>query len=255
MRKDPDLNSLTVAEPGSAAVPDPTAVVEGELAKSGTTRRRILDSARDLLVTAGYAGFSTAAVAEGAGLTRPAMLYHFPSRKDLLNATIHYLARRRVELFRDAMAIAFARHGDDRVAVRLAAVDITLDHVDLPENIAFQELISASRTDAELSEVVRAAAAYYESLRNQATFTSLPEAMIAPHDFQLVRDVVRLVTEGTARAHAFTFDEQKRRRKLRQFLRLLVAHQAGGDFMAAVATSLEPGTPPPAGMPPWPSSG
>lgn len=240
-------------EPDRLAVPDPTAVADGELAKSGTTRRRILESARDLLAGAGYAGFSTAAVAEGAGLTRPAMLYHFGSRQELLNATIRFLARRRLELFEDAMAAAIARHGEDRAAIRLVAVDIALDQVRLAETIAFQELISASRTDPELAVVVAGAAAYFELLRNRATYASLPQTMIAPHDFQLVRDVVRLITEGTARPHAFTFDAEKRMRSLHQFLRLLVAHQSGGDFVAAVAASMAPeGPPPPPGMPPWP---
>lgn len=245
MRKDPDL----------LAVPDPTAVSEGELAKSGTTRRRILESARDLLATAGYAGFSTSAVAEGAGLTRPAMLYHFGSRQELLTATIHFLARRRIELFREAAAEAAARHGDDRAAIRLDVVDIALAQISLPENMAFQELISASRTDPELAAVVTPAAASFDTMRSRATVQALPQDMIAPHDFQLVRDVVRFVTEGMGRANAFTFDEDERRKALRQFLRLLVAHQAGGDFVAAVASSMDPnGAPPPPGMPPWPPS-
>lgn len=244
MRKQPDSDR--------PAVPDPTAVAEGELAKSGTTRRRILDSARDLLVTVGYAGFTTAAVAEGAGLTRPAMLYHFPSRQDLLNATIHYLARRRIELFKERAAAAAARHGGDTAAVRLEVVDIAFAQGEEPEHIAFQELVSAARTDQELSAVVAPAAAYFEMLRADATRSALPTSMIAPHNYQLVRDVVRLVTEGAARPHAFTFDEEARLKALRQFLRLLVAHQSGGDFVAAVASSLDPGSPPPPGMPPWP---
>jgi AcrR family transcriptional regulator len=224
--------------PEGVPVPDPTAVAEGELAKSGTTRRRILDSARDLLATAGYAGFATAAVAEGAGLTRPAMLYHFGSRQELLNATIRYLARRRVELFEEAMALAIAQHGHDRTAIRLAAVDIALEQVHLPENIAFQELISASRTNPDLAEVVSSAAAYYESLRNSATRSNLPPDRIAPDDFQMVRDIVRFVTDGTARAHAFTFDQAARLASVRQFLRLLVADKAGAEFVAAVKKAI-----------------
>lgn len=243
-------------EPDGPSVPDPTAVGQGELAKSGTTRRRILDSARDLLVAAGYSGFSTAAVAEGAGLTRPAMLYHFGSRQELLNATIHHLARRRIELFREAAAEAAARHGDDKAAIRLEIVDIAFAQARQPEHVAFQELISASRTDAELAAVVLPAAAWYDGMRSKATFNAMPQDMIAPHDFQLVRDVVRFVTEGVARAHAFTFDEEQRMNALRQFLRLLVAHQSGGDFVAAVANSMDQaGTPPPPGMPPWPATG
>lgn len=245
MRKDPD----------SLAVPDPTAVLQGELAKSGTTRRRILESARDLLVASGYAGFSTAAVAEGAGLTRPAMLYHFGSRQELLNATINFLVRRRIELFREQAAAATARHGADTAAIRLEIVDIAFAQARGPEQLAFQELVSASRTDPDLAAVVAPAAAFFDTLRSEATRDALPPDQIAPHNYQLVRDVVRFVSEGAARAHAFTFDEEERLKAVRQFLRLLVAHQTGGDFIGAVASSMDPdGAPPPPGMPPWPSS-
>lgn len=241
--------------PENMGVPDPTAVGEGKLAKSGTTRRRILESARDLLATAGYTGFSTAAVADGAGLTRPAMLYHFGSRQQLLTATIHFLARRRIELFREAAAAAAARHGDDRAAVRLEVVDIALAQAELPEHLAFHELVTASRTDPDLAAVIAPAAAYFEALRNRATLQALPKDTIHPHDYQLVRDVVRFVIEGMARAHAFTFDEAERRTALRQFLRLLVAHQSGGDFVGLVARSLDPDSPPlPPGTPPFPPS-
>jgi len=231
-------------------VPDPTAVGERELAKSGNTRRRILKAARDLLATSGYAGFATGAVAEGAGLTRPAMLYHFGSRQELLTATIHYLARRRIELFTDAMKTAIARHGDDRAAVRLEAVDIAFEQVRLPEHLAFQELITASRTDPGLAAAIAPAVAFFDVQRNQATFEALPKAMIAPNNYQLVRDVVRFVTEGIARPHAFTFDEDRRLIALRQFLRLLVADAAGGAFVAAVARSLVPDGEPPSAQAP-----
>lgn len=245
MRKDSDR----------LGVPDPTAVSDRELAKSGATRRRILESARDLLATAGYAGFSTAAVAEGAGLTRPAMLYHFGSRQELLNATIHFLARRRIEMFRERSAQAAARHGSDTASIRLEIVDIAIEQARAPEHLAFQELVTASRTDPELAAVVAPAAAFFDTLRTEATRNALPPDMIAPHNYQLVRDVVRFVTEGVSRAHAFTFDEEERLKALRQFLRLLVAHQSGGDFVAAIATSMDPDRPPPPpGMPPWPPS-
>lgn len=247
MRSEPENHDISV--------PDPTAVGDRELAKSATTRRRILDSARDLLATGGFAGFSTTAVADGAGLTRPAILYHFGSRQELLNATIHYLARRRIHLFQEAAAQAIARHADDKAAIWLEVVDIALAQALQPEHIAFQELLLASRTNPELAAVVAPAAAWFDHMRARATFSALPHDMIALHDFQLVPDVVRFITEGTARAHAFTFDHEKRQRALRQFLRLLVAHQSGGDFVAAVAASLVPdGPPPPPGMLPWPPS-
>lgn len=109
----------------------------------------------------------------------------------------------------------------------------------------------AARTDPELAAVVAPAAAYFETMRVRATFHCLPQHMIVPHDFQLVRDVVRLVSEAVTWPHAFTFDKEHRLKALRQFLRLLVASDAGGDFVAAVATSMgDAATPMPDGADP-----
>ena len=50
-----------------------------DTAKSLRTRARILDCAVGLLVEIGFAAATNARIAEAAGLTRGAMLYHFPT--------------------------------------------------------------------------------------------------------------------------------------------------------------------------------
>jgi len=48
------------------------------------TRVEILDSARDLVLRGGLAGFTLAAVADELGLTKPALYYYFDSKEALL---------------------------------------------------------------------------------------------------------------------------------------------------------------------------
>jgi AcrR family transcriptional regulator len=216
------------------SVPDPTALTGSELSKSRRTRIKILDSARDLLVSGGYAQFSTSAVAEGAGLTRPAMLYHFPSRQDLLNATIHYLARRRIETFRHSMAEAIQAHERHSAAIQVAMIDIAWDQVRSPEFTAFQELAAAARTDPELASVVEPAIAMFDRMRARTFEQSVPPQQIRPEDFQLLRDVVQFITEGAARGNALSFDRERRLESICLFLRALVASEAGGAFLEAV---------------------
>src|ERR1700742_3282794 len=67
--------------------------------KSLRTRRRILDAAMRLFAERGYHASSNADVAEAAGLTRGAMLYHFPTREDLVAAAIDHIQQRRTEAF------------------------------------------------------------------------------------------------------------------------------------------------------------
>jgi AcrR family transcriptional regulator len=48
------------------------------------TRAEILDSARDVVLHSGLAGFTLAAVADELGLTKPALYYYFDSKESLL---------------------------------------------------------------------------------------------------------------------------------------------------------------------------
>jgi AcrR family transcriptional regulator len=168
------------------------------------------------------------------------MLYHFGSRQELLNATIHYLARRRIEMFEQEMAEAARLLGNDRVAVRLAMIDIVWEQVRSPEFIAFQELACAARTDPELAAVVEPALALFDRMRASVTFRSLPQHMIRADDFQMVRDIVRFVTEGAAQQCAVTFDTERRLDAIRNFLRTLVASDAGAEFIRHVPPVPDP---------------
>lgn len=223
-----------LAEDSFNSVPDPTALTGNELSKSRDTRRRILNAARDLLAANGYARFSTSAVAEGANLTRPAMLYHFGSRQELLTATIHYLVRRRIEMFEQDMAEAARALGNDRVSIRLAMVDILWEQVRTPEFVAFQELACAARTDPELATVMQPTLALFDRMRATVAFKIMPQHMIRADDFQMVRDIIRFVTEGAAPDYAVTFDRERRLAAIRQFLRTLVASAAGAEFIRHV---------------------
>ncbi|HEU0203170.1 MAG TPA: TetR/AcrR family transcriptional regulator [Burkholderiaceae bacterium] len=64
------------------------------------TRRRILDASVDLLAAKGYAAFRTADVAEVAGVSRGAQTHHFPSKDDLVIATVEHVFQRASEMGR-----------------------------------------------------------------------------------------------------------------------------------------------------------
>ena len=53
------------------------------------TRRRILDSAADAFAAHGYSGASMRDIAEGLGITKAALYYHFASKEDLLDGLVH----------------------------------------------------------------------------------------------------------------------------------------------------------------------
>ena len=59
--------------------------------KSARTRDRILDAAINCFVELGYTNVTTAKVASMADVSRGAMLHHFPSKTELIQAAVEYL--------------------------------------------------------------------------------------------------------------------------------------------------------------------
>ncbi len=120
--------------------------------RSSLTRTKVLDAAVDSLVDVGFTSTSAALVADRAGVSRGAMQYHFPTRHDLMAATVEHLV--------------------DRIGVQLAQVAGGLPPVGEPERfpaavdalwasaseplfVAWLELTVAARADTTLSVLLR----------------------------------------------------------------------------------------------------
>jgi len=80
--------------------------------KSLRTRARILDAAMRLFAELGYHAATNGLIADAAGLTRGAMLYHFATREELVEAAIAHIEVERARLF-EAAAHASASPGQD----------------------------------------------------------------------------------------------------------------------------------------------
>jgi AcrR family transcriptional regulator len=59
--------------------------------RRATTHQALLDAAAEQLVAEGLAGFTTIAVTQRAGLSNGALFSHFPTRLDLLAATVEHI--------------------------------------------------------------------------------------------------------------------------------------------------------------------
>jgi AcrR family transcriptional regulator len=118
--------------------------------KSAMTRQAILEAAIQCIVDHGYAQTTTSLIADRANVSRGAMTHHFPSRSDVLTATIEYLHERRLREYRalmqefDISSKLTAREQIETV------VDMAWKFATLSSSIAYQEILMASRTDPEL---------------------------------------------------------------------------------------------------------
>jgi len=197
-----------VAKPAAAAVKIPDVIKAAPAKttpKSLRTRKRILDAAMSLFAERGYHASSNADVAEAAGLTRGAMLYHFPTREDLVEAAIGHIQQRRTEAFESA-----ARdqgHGD----ATDQAIDAYWELLHQAPFKAFAELEAVARTDAELARRIAPAQAAFD----HAQIGSLSSLLLAGSGarFQTGRDLSRFMLEGLARA-TLTYKEDERTERL-----------------------------------------
>lgn len=180
---------------------------EKDTPKSRRTRGRIVEEAVRVISEQGYAAASNAAVAEAAGITRGAMLYHFPTREDLLEAVVEHLQAERAALFKDA-ADALPPGAD----VTEHAIDSYWDLLRRPAFAAFMELETAARTDPVVADLIGPARAEFDRAQIGDHFLKMLHAGAGPR-FQASRDLARFLLEGLARAE-LTYDADGRVERL-----------------------------------------
>jgi AcrR family transcriptional regulator len=199
-----------------AGPPDPTLLAAGELRKSGDTRRRIMDAAVHCLANYGYAGVNAVTVAEQAGLTRPAMLYHFPTRISLIEAAINYVVLQRIARFEAALADAV--HLPQRAR---RSIEQAWEENHTPLYRAYCELANAARTDPDLEAVFAPAMRAYDRARRESAARLFPPEVQAQPGYHLRRDVTRFLLDGMAEHGWMIEDEPRRRARLLAFLKVL----------------------------------
>ena len=179
-----------------------------ETPKSRRTRARILDAAMRLFAEVGYHAATNALIAEAANLTRGAMLYHFSSREELVEAAVSHIEVERARLFEQA-ASAPAGPGVDAAE---HAIDAYWSLLHETPFVAFAELEAAARTDPMLRTRLANAQSSFDRNQVGERFLALTQAGSDPR-FQTSRDLGRFLLEGLARG-SLTYDEMARRERL-----------------------------------------
>jgi len=121
--------------------------------RTAETTAKLLDATAACLIERGYAGTSTPEICRRAGVSRGALLHHFPTRDDLVAAAVAHIVDLRVDEFRAAMATVAPEV--DLVARLETAIDVLWGIFQGDTVTAWIELIVASRTDPDLRAHVR----------------------------------------------------------------------------------------------------
>ncbi|MBI1200520.1 MAG: TetR family transcriptional regulator [Phenylobacterium sp.] len=177
--------------------------------KSQRTRARILDAAMRLFAEIGYHAATNAVIAEAADLTRGAMLYHFATREELVEAAIAHIDLNRARLSEQAAA-APAAPGVDAAE---HAIDVYWRLLHETPFVAFAELEAAARTDPMVSDKLASSRGAFDHAQwGGDRFGAMVQAGQDPR-FQTSRDLGRFLLEGLAKG-SMTYDADERRERL-----------------------------------------
>ena len=181
-----------MAERESEAVESPPSPAGWQAQKSASTRNLIIEAAIECFIKLGYARTTTTAIAERAGLSRGAMLHHFPSKIDIVRAAVEHLHAKRLRAFRKSAQRAAP--GGDRVA---QSVEAYWAHAKHPMFVAFFELSVAARTDPELAAILRPAQEAFEREWHRTALEVFPD-WPKGEEFDLALDLSHYLLEGMA---------------------------------------------------------
>lgn len=165
--------------------------------KSENTRTLILDAAVRCFYEQGYANTATESIAAVAKVSRGAMLHHFPTRFDLVRATVEHLSRQRLEIF-EAQETE-AQRGAVYTRVE-EGIDAYWEQLNTPVFVVFQELIVAARTDKELEKALKPALEAFEVARHETTKRIFPDLALS-EAFSRANYLTRFLLDGMAVAN------------------------------------------------------
>jgi len=134
------------------------------------TRTRLLDATLACLVERGYAGTTTAEVERRAGVSRGARLHHFPTKADLLVATMEHLYAQVGRRYADSLGAVEPSADRFHEGYRL----LWKTHVEAVYP-ALVELLVAARTDPELRTALQEFSARHRRELRQRANSYFPE--------------------------------------------------------------------------------
>jgi AcrR family transcriptional regulator len=159
--------------------------------KSLATQSQIIETTIRCLAKYGFHETTYIRISEQSGISRGAMRHHFPSRIDIMKATIEHLHDKRLSAFRKAAA-SFP-DGPSRTKANIKAL---WQHVNHPTFMVFIDLALAARKDRELAAIFRPA---QRTFRQECYFAALelfPEWLKHREQLRTAIDLALYMMEG-----------------------------------------------------------
>jgi AcrR family transcriptional regulator len=184
--------------------------------RSRATRERLVQAAIELLAEVGYAGTSTNAVCERAGLSRGAQLHHFPSKHALLVGAVEHLLMTQIGQIQTDIDVV--RTADDPVR---AVVERIWAAFCGPLYYAAAELWMAARTDPALHATVYAVERQLGHEIHRAFHDIFPAPIGTAPQFDVALNTTIYLLRGLAMTRILRVDPAEENRVIAVCVRLL----------------------------------
>lgn len=183
--------------------------------KSAMTRDRILEAAIECFIDLGYTNVTTAKVSDFAGVSRGAMLHHFPSKAELIQAAVEFLHGKLLKDYSDKVSkIPQKLKGKER---RRAGLDAYWDYLNDDLYMVYHELCVAGRTDSELKSILDASAVSFEEHVYESSKELFKEWKERGELYFMAMDLSKCLMEGMASSQLGK-DRDKRVKRLMDYL-------------------------------------
>jgi len=158
-----------------------------QVERRAATVAKLLNSTIDAIVELGYAGATTREICERAGVSQGGLFRHFPTRRDLIVASIEHL-------YEDKRAVLNAlldkAPADVNRADALEQLRLVRHSVREPRNIAFLEVLLAARTEPDLRDAIRPLFEREDEELCELARKNPVFARLSPESQHLMKDVV-----------------------------------------------------------------
>jgi AcrR family transcriptional regulator len=144
-----DSSRRSAARRSEPAIPVKERERRSNVDRSAATRRQIFEATVRCLTSGGYGAVTNIRVAEEAGVSRGAMMHHFPTQQDLIVATIEY-AYQKLSNYRMEVLSKL----DPGLPRYRALIDLAWATAQMPEGIACNEVRHGSRSDPQIRVAV-----------------------------------------------------------------------------------------------------
>ena len=181
-------------------------------AQREATRHRILDAATDLLIADGYSSLTAQSVQTAAGVSRGALLHHFPNMQELTAALVSNIVVRNEAAVRVAMS-----RQDSSVDTIENSISALYSALTQPPFQAELELWSAARTDPVLAEVLRESERIAGRDLRRVVHDAFGPEIVASENYSQIADLTVLMLRGLALSRAVQKSDASARRSISQW--------------------------------------